>query len=71
MEKDIAKASKGKTSRRCTCCNQVGVNHDKRNCLENPNRKKGIIIDEEIENVDDDKDDDDDDEDRDGDEDND
>ncbi|KAF9603048.1 hypothetical protein IFM89_033773 [Coptis chinensis] len=42
MEKGIAKASKGKTSKRCTCCNQVGVNHDKQNCLENPNWKKGI-----------------------------
>ncbi|KAF9612961.1 hypothetical protein IFM89_004664 [Coptis chinensis] len=69
LEKDIAKASKGKTGRRCTSCNQVGVNHDKRNCSQNPNRKKGIIIDEEIEYVDDHRDDDDD-KDRDGDEDN-
>ncbi|KAF9596672.1 hypothetical protein IFM89_012871 [Coptis chinensis] len=70
LEKGIAKATKGKTGRRCTSCNQVGVNHDKRNCPQNPNRKKGIIIDEEIENVDDHRDDDDDDKDRDGDEDN-
>ncbi|KAF9590370.1 hypothetical protein IFM89_033896 [Coptis chinensis] len=47
MEKGIAKSSKEKTGRRCTC-----------------------VIDEEIENVDDDRDDDDDDKDRDGDEDN-
>ncbi|KAF9598490.1 hypothetical protein IFM89_027924 [Coptis chinensis] len=69
LEKGIAKATKGKTSTRCTSCNQVGVNHDKRNCLQNPNRKKGISIDEEIEGVDDHRDNDDD-EDRDGDEDN-
>ncbi|KAF9596136.1 hypothetical protein IFM89_007189 [Coptis chinensis] len=42
LEKGIAKASKGKTGRRCTSCNQFGVNHDKRNCPQNSNRKKGI-----------------------------
>ncbi|KAF9589693.1 hypothetical protein IFM89_027223 [Coptis chinensis] len=60
LEKGIAKATKEKTGRRCTSCNQVGVNHDKRNCPQNPNKKKGIIIDEEIEDVDDHRDDDDD-----------
>ncbi|KAF9619818.1 hypothetical protein IFM89_009569 [Coptis chinensis] len=70
LEKGIAKATKVKIGRRCTSCNQVGVNHEKHNCPKNPNRKKGIIIDEEIEDVDDHRDDDDDDEDRDSDEDN-
>ncbi|KAF9597166.1 hypothetical protein IFM89_016154 [Coptis chinensis] len=68
LGKGITKATKGKTGRRCTSCNQVGVNHDKCNCPQNPNRKKGIIIDEEIEDVDDHRDVDDN-EDRDGDED--
>ncbi|KAF9595751.1 hypothetical protein IFM89_003493, partial [Coptis chinensis] len=39
--------------RRCTCCSKVGVNHDKRNCPENPNRKKGPILDGELEDEDD------------------
>ncbi|KAF9615504.1 hypothetical protein IFM89_023886 [Coptis chinensis] len=42
LEKGITKATKVKTGRRCTCCKQVVVNHDRRNCHENPNRKKGI-----------------------------
>ncbi|KAF9624481.1 hypothetical protein IFM89_011524, partial [Coptis chinensis] len=40
LEQACAKA-KAKTERRCTYCNKVGVNHDRRNCLENPNRLKG------------------------------
>ncbi|KAF9611852.1 hypothetical protein IFM89_036496 [Coptis chinensis] len=46
LEQACTKA-KAKTKRRCTCCNKVGVNHDRRNCPENPNRKKGPIIDED------------------------
>ncbi|KAF9624180.1 hypothetical protein IFM89_008118 [Coptis chinensis] len=46
LEQACAKA-KAKTERRCTCCNKVGVYHDRRNCLENPNRKKGPIVDED------------------------
>ncbi|KAF9609687.1 hypothetical protein IFM89_017886 [Coptis chinensis] len=46
LEQACGKA-KAKTERRCTCCNKVGVNHDRRNCLENPNIKKGPIVDED------------------------
>ncbi|KAF9611329.1 hypothetical protein IFM89_030118 [Coptis chinensis] len=42
LEKGIAKATKEKTGRRYASCNQVGVNDNKRNCPQNPNRKKGI-----------------------------
>jgi hypothetical protein len=42
LETSIAKANKAKTGRRCTSCNKVGVNHDKRNC---PETKKITLVD--------------------------